>query len=262
MDFHVYAFCLDGLRLTAISECAQLLYVILTHRWRDDKSILWTVNIINNAHSIHTGVVMQELLSVALITILAVISPGADFAMVTRNSYLYGRKTGLMTALGIGLGVQIHVFYTMVGVGLLIASQPSLFEVLKLFGALYLMWVGYKTCVSPSILVDDLSRNRSVMSANQAVKIGVLTNALNPKTTLFVLSTYSQIVSPSTGLGLQYAYGLFMSVAHVLWFGWVALFFSSPFLRSKMLRQQQALNRLIGAVLVLLGGLLLVSPMW
>jgi len=50
-----------------------------------------------------------EILAVATITILAVISPGPDFAMVTRNSYLYGRRTGLLCALGIGLGVQVHV---------------------------------------------------------------------------------------------------------------------------------------------------------
>lgn len=53
---------------------------------------------------------MNEIIAVATITILAVISPGPDFAMVTRSSYTYGVKTGLICALGIAIGVQVHVF--------------------------------------------------------------------------------------------------------------------------------------------------------
>ena len=196
---------------------------------------------------------MSEIISVALITLLAVISPGADFAMVTRNSYLYGRASGLLTTLGIGLGVQVHVFYTMIGVGLLIATSPSLFAALKIFGAAYLIFVGYQTFISQPIAVENAA---STSTPWQSIKVGFFTNALNPKTTLFVLSTYAQIVSPSTPLWQQYAYGLFMSVAHWLWFALVCIFFSNPVLRSKMLNHQKAINRAIGMALTALGGLL------
>jgi threonine/homoserine/homoserine lactone efflux protein len=54
---------------------------------------------------------MAEFIAVILITILAVVSPGADFAIVTKNSYLYGRKIGVFTSLGISLGVLVHVTY-------------------------------------------------------------------------------------------------------------------------------------------------------
>ncbi len=59
------------------------------------------------------------MITVILITCLAVISPGADFAIVTRNSYLYGRQIGLSTALGIAGGVWIHVAYSLLGLGFL-----------------------------------------------------------------------------------------------------------------------------------------------
>ena len=75
---------------------------------------------------------MIELAAVATITILAVISPGADFAMVTRNSLLYGRSAGLLASLGIALGVQLHVLYTMLGVGLVLQNSPGLFSTIKL----------------------------------------------------------------------------------------------------------------------------------
>lgn len=66
---------------------------------------------------------MTELLAVITITLVAVISPGPDFAMVTRNSLMRSRRAGVLTAWGIGLGVLVHVAYTLVGVGLLIQQS-------------------------------------------------------------------------------------------------------------------------------------------
>mgnify|MGYP000143720592 CR=1 FL=1 len=63
---------------------------------------------------------MTEWIAVITITLLTVISPGPDFAMVSRNSLLLSRRSGVLTALGIGLGVLVHVSYTLLGVGLLI----------------------------------------------------------------------------------------------------------------------------------------------
>jgi threonine/homoserine/homoserine lactone efflux protein len=71
-----------------------------------------------------------------------------------------------------------------------------------------------------------------------ALRTGFLTNALNPKTTLFVVSVYTQVVHPDTPLGIQIGYGLFMSFAHVIWFSLVAAFFSKPGLRMRMLRRK------------------------
>ncbi|MDW5417194.1 MULTISPECIES: LysE family translocator [unclassified Iodobacter] len=203
---------------------------------------------------------MNEIFAVALITILAVISPGADFAMVTRNSYLYGRKAGLLAALGIALGVQIHVMYTMLGVGLIISQSPALFTVIKIAGAIYLIYIGYKTFTSKSKLDIDLSAD-SALSPLSALRNGFLTNVLNPKTTLFVVSTYTQVVNPSTPLTQQIGYGLFMSLAHGIWFSLVALFFSHQTLRSAMINGQSVLNKIIGSALLGLGVSLAFAPL-
>ncbi|CUJ55549.1 LysE family translocator [Achromobacter aegrifaciens] len=195
---------------------------------------------------------MTELIAVALITILAVISPGPDFAMVTRNSYLFGRRTGLICALGIALGVQVHVFYTMFGVSLLAHYAQPVLQGIKLAGACYLVYMGWKTFFNRTQVSRDLSA-RPPISGWQALYSGFLTNALNPKTTLFVVSTYTQVVSPGTPLSWQFGYGLFMSLAHWIWFGVVAWSVSSPFLRRILLDHQLAADRVVGAVLMALG---------
>ena len=95
---------------------------------------------------------MTELLAVVAITLFAVISPGPDFAMVSRNSLLLSRRSGVLTALGIGAGVCVHVTYTLLGVGLLIQQSLWLFNLIKLAGAAYLAWIGWSLMQSASPL--------------------------------------------------------------------------------------------------------------
>lgn len=195
---------------------------------------------------------MTEVIAVGLITFLAVISPGADFAMVVRNSYLYGRPTGLFAAAGVAGGVLVHVSYTMLGVGLLIASSTALFTAIKLAGAAYLVWIGIRTFRARAELTVDLE-SKPELTRLGALRSGFLTNVLNPKTTLFVVSTFTQVVDAGTPVWQQAGYGLFMAAAHLGWFAAVALFFSHSRLRQRMLKAQKALNRAIGSVLVGLG---------
>ncbi|MFB7029569.1 MULTISPECIES: LysE family translocator [unclassified Streptomyces] len=202
---------------------------------------------------------MGQLIAVAVITVLAVISPGADFAMTVRNSYLYGRTAGVLAAVGIALGVLVHVTYTMLGVGLLVSRSPALFTAMKLIGAAYLVYIGYKTFVTKARVDVDLSDGETLSKAG-ALRTGFLTNALNPKTMLFVLSTYTQVVSADTPVPQQIGYGLFMSLAHLVWFSLAALLFSQQSLRTRLLRRQTVLNKAIGAVLVGLGMVLALTP--
>lgn len=202
--------------------------------------------------------IIMEFLAVALITILAVISPGADFAMVTKNSYLYGKPIGILTAVGICLGVLVHVAYTLIAITTLMQYTPIILTLIKYLGAAYLIYLGYRTFKDNHFIANSEIRPQSI-NRIQALKYGFFTNALNPKTTLFVISTYTQIVSASTPILVLIGYGFFMSLAHLIWFVIVALMFSHPALRSKMLRHQYKINQMIGGVFIVLGGILLFS---
>ncbi|QPE19376.1 LysE family translocator [Providencia rettgeri] len=195
---------------------------------------------------------MNEIIAVATITILAVISPGPDFAMVTRNSYTYGIKTGLLCALGIAIGVQVHVFYTVFGITLVILSSPTLFLIVKLIGVFYLVYIGFKSLTNKVKISSDKTSSKP-LSALNAFKNGFLTNALNPKTMFFVVSVYSQVISTQNSIWLNLSYGLFISFAHWLWFSLIAIFFATPVVRNKILNYQFVMDRTIGTLLILLG---------
>ncbi|MGC5701358.1 LysE family transporter [Pseudomonas sp. NFXW11] len=198
---------------------------------------------------------MTELLVVITITVLAVLSPGADFALVTRNSLALSRRHGVLTALGIGLGVMLHIGYSLLGVGVLLQQSLLWFNGLKIAGALYLIYLGIKLLRSPVTGEQEKSASAR-MSGWAALRAGFLTNALNPKTMIFVLSLFMQVIEPGTALPVQIGYGAIIVLAHVLWFVLVALFFSAPAIAGRLLAYKRRIDQLFGGVLVGFGLLL------
>ncbi|WP_438301615.1 LysE family translocator [Pseudomonas sp. NMS19W] len=201
---------------------------------------------------------MSEWIVVITITLLACISPGPDFALVSRNGLLLSRRAGVLTAMGIGLGVLVHVGYTLLGLGLVLQKSPWLFNALKLAGAAYLVYLGIKMLRSrPDVQQPDAAS--PALSDLAALRSGFLTNALNPKTSIFIVSLFMGVVRPDTGLPVQIAYGLFIAGAHVLWFSLVALCFSAGRVREKLLAARQWIDRAFGGLLVGFGVLLTLS---
>jgi RhtB (resistance to homoserine/threonine) family protein len=198
---------------------------------------------------------MTELLAVVAITLFAVISPGPDFAMVSRNSLLLSRRTGVLTAIGIAAGVCVHVTYTLLGVGLLIQQSLWLFNLIKLAGAAYLIFLGIKM-LRAKPATEQMTDTQPPLSSFGALRTGFLTNVLNPKTTIFIVSLFMQVVQPQTSLAVQLGYGAFIALAHAAWFSAVALFFSSDSVRGRLLAVRHWIDRVFGGLLVGFGMLL------
>ena len=198
---------------------------------------------------------MTELIAVITITLVAVISPGPDFAMVSRNSLMLSRRAGVLTALGIGLGVLVHVGYTMLGVGLLIRQSRWMFDAIKLLGAAYLIYLGVRMLLARPRQAEGTAP-AAVLSDLAALRTGFLTNVLNPKTTIFIVSLFMQVVQPQTPLAVQLGYGAFIALAHVVWFGVVALCFSAGTVRGRLLAVSHWIDRGFGGLLVGFGLLL------
>jgi threonine/homoserine/homoserine lactone efflux protein len=119
-------------------------------------------------------------------------------------------------------------------------------------GAGYLVYLGYRSLTNTTrISLDGLAHSEA--SVASTLRTGFLTNALNPKTMLFVVSAYTQVVQPGSPLALDFAYGAFMSFAHWVWFSLVAVFFSNQLLRRAMIERQVVVDRMIGMALIGLG---------
>lgn len=155
----------------------------------------------------------------------------------------------MLTALRIGLGVWVG--YTLLGVGVLMRQSAWLFGAATLAGAAYLIYLGWKMLRSPP---GDLAATAArPVSGLGALRTGFLTNALNPKTTVFIVSLFMQVVDPQTPLGVQLAYGAFISLAHAVWFSLVALGRSAQAVRQRLLDWRRTIDGAFGGALMGLG---------
>lgn len=194
----------------------------------------------------------QEFIMLTIIHLLAVMSPGPDFAIVLRQSISFGRKTAIITSLGIGAGISIHVLYTLLGVGLLISQSAYLMVTAKVLGAAYITYLGINLLrskagpqQSSAIAVDNDQKHQK-----KAFMIGFMTNVLNPKATLFFLAIFTTIVSASTPLIVQSVYGLWIIVSTAAWFCLVSFLFSQQRVRQKFLNHGYWFDRVMGIVLL------------
>jgi threonine/homoserine/homoserine lactone efflux protein len=85
-----------------------------------------------------------ELASLMAIFSFAIISPGADLAMVMRQAMVHGRKQAIITSFGVGTSLMFHVTYTILGLGLIISQSIYLFNIVKWLGVAYLIYIGVK----------------------------------------------------------------------------------------------------------------------
>ncbi len=196
-----------------------------------------------------------QFLTVIVVHFLAVASPGPDFMVVTKNAVSHSRKTGIWTALGVGAGISVHVAYCLLGIGFIISQSIVLFNIIKLIGAAYLIYIGYKAIRSkPHVATaETVVEDKKVLTHFQAFKSGFLVNVLNPKATLFFLALFTQVIDPGTPMLIKLAYGMEMMVATTVWFSIVALVFSNEVLKQKIHRIQHHIDRVTGVVLIGLG---------
>ncbi len=203
----------------------------------------------------------MEFMTVALVHLLAVASPGPDFAVVVRESVAQGRRAGSWTALGVGCGIFVHVAYSLLGIGLIVSQSIVLFNLFKWLGAAYLVYLGWRALRARPMSLEAIDGANAPVarSAWRAFVIGFVTNGLNPKATLFFLSLFTVVISPDTPLLVQAGYGLYLAGATALWFLLVAWLFSRGRVRAGFARLGHWFDRLTGAVLIGLGARLALS---
>jgi threonine/homoserine/homoserine lactone efflux protein len=188
--------------------------------------------------------------------ILLNITPGSDTVLILSKSIAQGKKAGVITALGIGVGTIAHTMLAAIGLSLLISSSVILFNIVKYAGAAYIIYLGVKMFFTSFTveLQTDLNSQRRQMT--DFFKDGFITNLLNPKVALFFIAFLPQFIDPSHRSGvvpfliLGFTFTVTGTIYCVLLAVFAAAIFSSLRLKPRF---SLMLNKICGSVLVFLG---------
>ncbi len=195
----------------------------------------------------------QQTLAFVGVAALLVVTPGADMALVTKNALAFGRRSGLMSALGINLGVLVWTMTSAAGIAALVRSSSAAFNTLKLAGAAYLLYLGVQTIwgsLRTRSPTRPLRRARKRPGSRTAFRQGLFSNLLNPKLALFYTSLLPQFIpSGESVLARSLLLGGIFNLMGIVWLCSYAWFMAKlgAVVRPAV---QRWLDRLTGAVLI------------
>ncbi|RVU86043.1 LysE family translocator [Leucothrix sargassi] len=193
------------------------------------------------------------LIAITLLTIV----PGIDTVLVVRNTSRSGGKDGVVTSVGICLGLFVHATFSAVGISAILLQSAELFQLMKWVGAAYLIWLGVngiRAALKGNAGVSINDATSRGFNAKRSLKEGFLSNVLNPKTAVFYLAFLPQFIDPEHSPFLQ---SMLMAAIHfviaMIWQCGIAGMVSSA---KRLFANSAAMNWMegvTGAVLVFLG---------
>jgi RhtB (resistance to homoserine/threonine) family protein len=184
------------------------------------------------------------------LSILLILIPGPDTAVVTKNALAGGRRAGVFAALGVSTGLAVWTLMAALGIAALLRASEVAFLALKIAGAVYLVWIGIQLLRMPGRLAAASAGPR-VPRARRALRQGLLSDLGNPKIAVFFTSFLPQFVR---GDGSPFASLMLLgTIFAVLTLAWLVVYGAAVGHGTRLLRGprvQKALDRFTGVVLI------------
>lgn len=188
-------------------------------------------------------------LAVAFTALLAAMSPGPDYVLVTRSALFHSRRAGYLTALGVTAGLAVHVSYALIGFTAVIKESPTLYSIIQYLGAFYLTYLGIRLLLEARSVSSLAAKDVKLKSTSPFVA-GFFCNLLNPKASLFILSLYTQFIEATSTIWTQIIIGLEIIFVTLGWFILLTSLYTHPRIREKCLLAQRPLTFVMGFLLV------------
>ena len=184
--------------------------------------------------------------------------PGPDSLLIMLRSGSQGWRAGSVAALGIGTGTMVHVLAAALGLSALLSASAELFAIIKLMGALYLVYLGVSLLRQgvSSPVASEPAVSLPALSYGRIFRQGLLTNVLNPKVALFFLAFVPQFIDPAAPQKAMafIVLGCIFNINGMIWCHLLA--FSTAYASRKMRLPARLgcwLNRVMGGLFVGLG---------
>lgn len=201
-------------------------------------------------------------LTVALVHIVALMSPGPDFFFVSQTAVSRSRKEAMMGVLGITAGVMVWAAVALLGLNLILEKMAWLHSIIMVGGGLYLCWMGYQMLRGALKKEEKAAQAPQVelaTSSGRSFMKGLLTNLANPKAIIYFGSVFSLFVGDSVGAHARWGIFVLIALETFAWFTIVASLFALPAMRRGYQRLAKWIDGFAGALFAGFGIHLIIS---
>ncbi|MGS0675880.1 LysE family translocator [Shewanella sp. 125m-1] len=198
---------------------------------------------------------LQLLISLSFIHLIALASPGPDFALVVRLATQESRAAAVASALGIAVAILGHTLLSLTGVSLIIQSSALLFTLVQLAGASYLAWMGMGAIKAAwlhwkdPVSIETATQGRGITPYKGFMQ-GLYTNILNPKALVFFITLFSTLITPQVSFATKSMAALLLFSLSFIWFSLIAVVLSKLTIQLKMKQASPLINLVTGLVFI------------
>jgi len=189
-------------------------------------------------------------LTVALVHLIALMSPGPDFFFVSQTAASRSRREAMMGVVGISLGIVVWAGVALMGLHLILQKMAWLHQIIMVGGGMYLCWMGWQLLRSARAQQAQPAAEAQVAlpKAGRSFIRGFLTNLSNPKAVIYFGSVFSLFVGDSVGAGARWGLFLLIVAETFVWFSLVAVVFALPAMRRSYQRLAKWIDGVAGVL--------------
>ncbi len=199
----------------------------------------------------------SEILSFVLVASLLVMSPGPNGVLVARTVPTSGRRAGFANIAGFVTASFLHGALAILGLSIILVQSAGAFTIVKYLGAAYLCWIGAKALWAACKRAETTPRvapARAKRTLTTAYMEGLLTNALNPKVSMFYLAAFPQFITlGETSAAAGFLLVFLHSVINAIWFGAMVMLLAKLTNAAQNVKFQRWLKGVTGIVFIAFG---------
>ena len=182
----------------------------------------------------------------ALVCILGAMSPGPSLALIIRNSINFNRISGILTALGHGIGIGLYAFITVLLLEFIKANNELIFMIIQIAGSVFLIFLG-------AIFIFQKTKENEIHSYQvhtSSFAQGFTIAIVNPKILIWYISFFSQFIGTSSSNLNKLVLILTPSIIDAIWYSIVAILVTSYGFKEKLINKKSFLQKIIGILLI------------
>ena len=193
----------------------------------------------------------------ALVCIVGAMSPGPSLALVIRNNIIYNRLAGIMTSIGHGLGIAVYATMAVLGLGLILQTNQSLFLLIQVLGLIFLFFLGVLFIFQKNSgeVIDKNNDQKQINSFFQGFLIAII----NPKILIWFTAIYSQFISVEANMTFNIILISTASIIDATWYIIISLIITSYGVKNFLIDKKDLIQKITGFILLIISLILLLN---